>query len=82
MAWISVILAAYALLAGLLPAARVLAVGFAAAMLWMGSAGLALGESVSWSLSVLGCGVLAGAAWAVGRRPEPAETDPRHADHP
>lgn len=68
MAWISVVLAAYAVLAGLLPAARVLAVGFAAAMLWMGSAGLALGESVSWSLSVLGCGVLAGAAWAVGRR--------------
>lgn len=68
MAWISVTLAAYALLAGLLPAARVLTVGFAAAMLWMGSAGLALGESVSWSLSVLVCGVVAGAAWAVGRR--------------
>lgn len=68
MAWISIILAAYALLAGLLPAARVLAVGFAAAMTWMGSAGLALGESVSWSLSVLVCGVLAGAAWGIGRR--------------
>jgi len=32
------------------------------------AADLALGESVSWSLSVLVCGVVAGAAWAVGRR--------------
>ena len=68
MAWIAVVLAAYALLAALLPAARVLAVGFAGAMVVLGSAGLALGESTSWSLSVLVCGVVAAAASAVVRR--------------
>lgn len=68
MAWISVVLAAYALLAGLFPAARVLATGFAVAMGWLGTAGLALGESTAWSLSVLACGVLAAGASVVGRR--------------
>lgn len=68
MAWISIVLAAYALLAGLLPAVRVLATGFAVAMVWLGTAGLALGESTAWSLSVLACGVLAAGASVVGRR--------------
>lgn len=68
MAWISIVLALYAVLAALLPAARVLALGFAAAMVWTGSAGLALGEGVAWSASVLACGVLAGTAWAADRR--------------
>ena len=68
MAWISIVLAAHAMLAALLPAARVLALGFAAATVWTGSAGLALGEATVWSGSVLACGVLAGAAWAAGRR--------------
>ena len=71
MAWISVALAAHALLAALLPAARVLAAGFAAAMVVLGSAGLALGESTPWSLSVLVCGVLAAAAAVVVRRRAP-----------
>jgi hypothetical protein len=68
MAWIAITLAAHALLAALLPAARALAVGFAAAMVVLGSAGLALGESTPWSLFVLACGALAGAASVVVRR--------------
>ena len=68
MAWISLTLAAHALLAGLFVRTRALAVGFAAAMVALGSAGLALGESTTWCLSVLACGVLAAAAWAAGRR--------------
>ena len=71
MAWIAVVLAAYALLAGLLPAARVLAAGIAAAMVVLGSAGLALGESTPWALSVLVCGVFAAAASVVVRRRAP-----------
>lgn len=71
MAWIAVTLAAHALLAALVPAARVLAVGFAAAMVWTGAAGLALGESTSWSLAVVACGTLAAAAAVVVRRRAP-----------
>jgi hypothetical protein len=71
MAWIAIVLAAHALLAALLPAARVLAIGFAVAMVWLGSAGLALGESTPWSLSVLVGGVLAAGASAVVRRRVP-----------
>ncbi|MCF6379365.1 hypothetical protein L2K70_17275 [Nocardioides KLBMP 9356] len=71
MAWIAVVLAAYALLAGLLPAARVLATGFVVAMVWLGSAGLALGESTAWSLSFLVVGVLTAAASVVVRRQTP-----------
>ena len=71
MAWIAVVLAAHALLAGILPAARVLAVGFAGAMVALGSAGLALGESTSWSGAALACGVLAAAASVVVRRRTP-----------
>jgi hypothetical protein len=68
MAWISIVLAGYAVLSGLMAATRVLAVGFAGAMVWLGSAGLALGESTTWSASVLACGVLAAAASVVVRR--------------
>ncbi len=68
MAWIAVVLAAYALLAGLLPAVRALATGFAGAMVVLGSAGLALGEGTAWSVSVLVCGVLAAGASVVVRR--------------
>ena len=68
MAWISFTLAAHALVAGLLRAGRVLAVGFALAMVVLGSAGLALDESTAWSLSVLSCGILAAAASVVVRR--------------
>lgn len=68
MAWISIVLAAHAMLAALLPAARALAVGFAAAMVVLGSAGLALGESSPWSLAVLACGAVAAAASVVVRR--------------
>lgn len=68
MAWISITLAVHALLAALLPACRALGTGFAAAMVVLGSAGLALGESTPWSLSVLACGVLAAAASVVVRR--------------
>ena len=71
MAWIAVVLAAYALLAGLLPAALVLAVGFAAAMVLLDAAGLALGEGTAWSASVLACGALAAAAAVVVRRRAP-----------
>ena len=71
MAWITVTLAGHALLAGLLPAARVLAGGVAVAMLVLGSAGLALDESTPWSLSVLACGVLAAGASVVVRRRAP-----------
>jgi hypothetical protein len=68
MAWIAVVLAAYAMLAALLPAARVLAAGFAGAMVVLGSAGLALDESTPWSVSVLMCGVVVAVASAVVRR--------------
>ena len=68
MAWIALVLAAYALLAGLLKSARVLAIGFAVAMVWLGSAGLALGEGTTWSAAVLACGAVAAAATVVVRR--------------
>ena len=67
-AWISLTLSMLALLAALVPAVRALARWFAAAMVVLGGAGLALESSTSFFAAVLGLGVAAGLADLVVRR--------------
>lgn len=67
-AWISVTMSALAVLAALLPTARVLGHAFAVSMVVLGGSGLALGESASWSGAVLAAGLAGGVATAVARR--------------
>jgi hypothetical protein len=63
MAWLALCLVVLAIAAALLPVARHLMVWFAVATSALGVAGLAFGEDRTLSLTVLGVGVLAGAAW-------------------
>lgn len=68
MAWISVTLSCLALLAALKPALRALSGVFAASLVALGAAGLAFGESGSWSLAVLVLGLVAAVAPQLVRR--------------
>jgi hypothetical protein len=67
MAWMTVTLTVVALLGALLPAARRLVLWLAFGAVATGTAGLAFGEGTSWSLLVLGVGMVAGLA-AVARQ--------------
>jgi hypothetical protein len=62
MAWMTVTLTVVAVLGALLPAARRLVLWLAFGAVATGTAGLAFGESTSWSLLVLTVGLAAGAA--------------------
>lgn len=68
MAWMTITITVVALLGALLPAARRLAVWLAFGGLVTGTAGLAFGESTSWSLLVLTVGLVAGVAAAARQR--------------
>ena len=68
MAWMTFTLAAIALLASVLPAARGLVLWLALGALATGTAGVAFGESTTWSLLVLCLGLAAGGAAAVRHR--------------
>lgn len=68
MAWMTFTLAAVALLASVLPAARGLVLWLALGALATGTAGVAFGESTTWSLLVLCLGLAAGAAAAFRHR--------------
>jgi hypothetical protein len=70
-AWIAVTMTALAVVAALLPAARVLGLGFAASMAVLGGAGLALDEGAAWSGTVVAVGVAAAVATVVVRRRAP-----------
>ncbi len=70
MAWLAACLVVLAVIAALLPAGRDLMAWFAAGTFATGAAGLAFGEDGTWSLLVLGVGLLAGVAWAFARRAE------------
>ena len=71
-AWIAVTMSLLALLAALVPAVRSLAGWFASAMVVLGGAGLAFGESTPWSAGVLGLGLAAATALLVVR-PRPTQ---------
>ena len=68
MAWIAVTLSCIAFLAALKPALRVLAGWFAASLVALGAAGIAFGESLTWSGAVLALGLVAGVAPRILRR--------------
>jgi hypothetical protein len=70
MAWLAACLVVLAFVAALLPAARHLMAWFASCASVIGVAGLAFGEDQTWSLLVLGVGLLAGAARVLSRRSE------------
>jgi hypothetical protein len=69
MAWMVVTLTVLAGLSALLPAVRSLMWWVAAGTVVLGVAGLAFGESTTWSLLALGLGLLAAAAAAFRTRP-------------
>lgn len=68
MAWMTLTLTASALLAAALPAARRLVVWLTVGAIVTGVAGLAFGESTSWSLLVLALGVVSGGVAAARHR--------------
>ena len=68
MAWMALCLVVLATVAALLPAARHLMVWLAVAASATGVAGWAFGEDRTWSLTVLGIGVVAGTSWLVTQR--------------
>ena len=68
MAWIAVTMSCLAFLAALKPTLRVLAGWFAASMVALGAAGIAFGESLTWSGAVLVLGLVATAARFVRRQ--------------
>ncbi|MFC4782873.1 hypothetical protein ACT8ZV_00230 [Nocardioides sp. MAHUQ-72] len=70
MAWLATTVVVLAVVAALLPPARHLTAWFAACTVATGAAGLAFGEGRTWSLLVLGAGLLAGVSWALTRRSE------------
>ena len=68
MAWISLTLTSLAFLAALKPALRVLAGWFGAGLVVLGAAGIAFGESLTWSVAVLSLGLVSTALGFVRRR--------------
>jgi len=68
MAWMTLTLTTAALLASALPAARRMVLWLALGALVTGAAGVAFGESTTWSLLVLCLGLAAGASAAVRHR--------------
>ena len=59
MAWVTLVLTVLAVLGAVVPRVRGLFAWVGGGCVLIGSAGLLLGESVSWSAAVLGLGVLA-----------------------
>jgi len=68
MAWMSACLVVLGVLGAILPVARHLVGWLAACTVAVGAAGLCFGEDTTWSLLVLGTGILAGAMSFLSRR--------------